>query len=593
MELHRSVLHMGGELHGGCTVDGMTVGLAVEIVVRLIAVGRLQGDFLLPHKGAVPIRDLQTGVHVLRAGDDRHAVCLKLHTGHVVGDRHQIAGQGIVVISVFQMGHGDPDRFLRIHVTHVQDQHALIVRADLLIYVTASIHRFVGIGGIKAVVKAVGNRNIFTLKSIGADLTYRQLPGGSCQIQSAQILLCRDDRPVFGHPHIGVVGVGGHVLVVALHPGDQRRGAVCFQTGVQNLGGILGSKGVFKLSGVAVVSDTHDVGVNRQIAPCGCVEDFPVYVQVFPRLFAVILLGLHHSVFPEVAGIVGIGGGLNVLGGVEAEPVHAGVDAFHEQRKHPLLHIGVGGVQIRQVAVGVVLGLRAGAGGGAVVVEGHADAVHVFVAVAVDNGLILLHGGGDGGGAVRLLALVVGGGQMVRHYVHQDADAVFLRLAAQSDQLVLGAQGGIVSDGEAQRLIEGPPGGAAPLGLLHRHGQHILEAGVPYALQIHHDLMVRPVKGVKRQSVLRVFGQSVHIGVREIHIFRQLRGLVCFRRLRVIVLAAAEHRQHQQGCQQETNDSFGCFHTQIPLLVDDFPDEETKGPHKEAPLSRQFTSRQR
>ena len=139
---------------------------------------------------------------------------------------------------------------------------------------------------------------------------------------------------------------------------------------------------------------------------------------------------------------------------------------------------------------------------------------------------------------------------MVDHDIRQDADPVFLRLGAKRDKLLLRAEGGAVADGKTQRLVEGPPGGAAAFRLLHRHDENILEPGVLNVFQIDHDLVIGPVEGVQRQTVRSVFGQGVGITVREI--CGSLGRGVSFR-------TAAEQRKAQR--QHETKQ---IFHLVIP-----------------------------
>ena len=205
-----------------------------------------------------------------------------------------------------------------------------------------------------------------------------------------------------------------------------------------------------------------------------------------------------------------------MLGSVKAEAVNARVDTFLKERKHPLLHIGIGRIQIRQIPVSVILGLRAGTGRVSVVMERQADTVDVLVPVVIEHRLILSHGRRNCRGPVFFLALVIGGRHMVDYDIRKNADAVFLRLTAQERELLRTAERGIVADTETERLIESPPGGSAALWLLHGHGQNILETSVRDILQIDHDLMIRPVERMQRQPVLGIFRQAVGIMILKI-----------------------------------------------------------------------------
>ena len=142
--------------------------------------------------------------------------------------------------------------------------------------------------------------------------------------------------------------------------------------------------------------------------------------------------------------------------------------------------------------------------------------IGILVPVRVDDRFVVGDCRGDRGRSVRFRLYPVRVSQMVDDDIRQDTDPVFFRFAAELYQIRLRSQRRIITNQKSERLIKGPPVGAPALWLLHRHGQHIFEAGISNVFQIDQNIMISPVKCVKRQSVFRIFGKHICIVVFKI-----------------------------------------------------------------------------
>ena len=174
------------------------------------------------------------------------------------------ACQRVIIIPVIQMRHRDLDGFGRVHVTDVQDQHALVVCFDLLVHIAGTVHGFIGIRIVETVMEAVIHRDIFTFISVGTDLSYGQLFRGSSEIQAAEAFLGCDQRPVFGYPHVRIMGIGSNVFVMTLHPRDQLGGVIRLKLCFQDPGSVFAGENILKLCGISVVCDPHVLQIRRQ-----------------------------------------------------------------------------------------------------------------------------------------------------------------------------------------------------------------------------------------------------------------------------------------------------------------------------------------
>ena len=245
-----------------------------------------------------------------------------------------------------------------------------------------------------------------------------------------------------------------------------------------------------------IVGNAHilGVGADAHIA-AGGIQHFAVAVQLDAAAALGVFLGAVDNVGPEVAGQSTIIGGFDVLGGIEAEAIRAGIDAFLQEVQDHALHLGVGGVQVRQTGHAVL---------------GHFLAVAIIIGVLIDVVPaigVVFQVGNDAVGQT------VGTGFAVAHvigdHVYDDLDAVGMGCLAHADEVGLGAQGtgaGVI-DVESAGLVVDPPVVAGMLsggllGLLDGRG---LDGGVAQSgdgLHFFFDALEGPVPAVQSHAVL-------------------------------------------------------------------------------------------
>ena len=172
---------------------------------------------------------------------------------------------------------------------------------------------------------------------------------------------------------------------------------------------------------------------------------------------------------------------------VPADAVHARVFEGVDIADDLVLHSGILGFKVghADVLVGQVV---------AVVVVGAGSFVVEVVGVA--------HIGLDGGRPCAALAAC----KMVGDDVHDDLDAVLVRLGAERLQIVQGAD--LVAECEARRLVQPVPRAVAVM-LLQGRGLDRRKARLCDVGQFFLDLIERPVEAVQDVAVLDPRGKSV------------------------------------------------------------------------------------
>ena len=245
-----------------------------------------------------------------------------------------------------------------------------------------------------------------------------------------------DDTPAHGHlpfAHASGLVVAVGVVIVGLDLGDQlaRAGGMApvgQAAGVQILR-IQRAAQLLTVCGSGYAAAVLAVA-GEQVRVIGITGD-----GVLQHLAILELRAVVEDDVP-VLGIVVFARKLDMLGGIEAEAVHAVADRLHEEVVHHVGGVGVLGVdviQAEQLAVGHLVAV--------------VPILHVAVVAVVMIILALLPTVGDG---------VPCGGHVVGHHIDDDAHAVLMRGVAQALQIIFGAHHP-VADGGVGRLIHVVP----------------------------------------------------------------------------------------------------------------------------------------